>query len=136
MVFKLVKMFSYLFLSIIVLIFLACLWRLVNGKDAFISIRYLLDYFNFFNGIEEINNIQGSIESAISSITNTITTLPSFEGVDFWADVLSLLKYLGNLLTIPIEIVVYAVFIIKDLLIALLDVITWVFGFIDYVLAY
>ena len=62
MVFKLVKMFCYLFLSIIALIFLACLWRLVNGKDAFISIRYLLDYFNFFNGIEEINNIQGSIE--------------------------------------------------------------------------
>lgn len=136
MVVRLVKIFSYLFLSLFVLIFLACLWRIVKEKDPFISIRYLLDYFNYYNGFENINNIQGDLETLITSITKTIANFPHLHGYEPLSEIADLLKYIGSILCIPIEILLYSIFIVKDLLVSLYELIAWVFGFLPYVLAY
>lgn len=133
------SLFRKLILSLVLFIFpfmaFIMVYRVINDKPAFISMTYLLDYIEQYDGFEHLEKTINELENAADNLINVSKDTPDFEeDMSFWDGTLEVLKYIGTIVVYIGKFLFVTLTVIPDLIMFVVDTLTFVIDFLPYIL--
>lgn len=133
------SLFKKLILAFVIFIFpfmsFIMVYRVINDKPAFISLTYLLDYVEQYDGFEHLQNVIAELENGAENLIDIAKDTPDFEeNMSIWDGTLEVLKYIGNIIVYIGKFLFVILTTIPDLIMFLVDSLMFVLDFLPYIL--